>query len=89
MAGTLTSAAADGTGNDPDLFIDWRTFTMSNEGGGWTCKRLTIGREGSAGFADDICTGEDGYAGLTAYVHAISGNNASDFGLIGWIEEAP
>jgi hypothetical protein len=36
-----------------------------------------------------VCVGEGGYAGLTAYVHAITGSMMSDFGIFGWIEEMP
>jgi hypothetical protein len=88
LTGTLTSPNGEGA-NDPDLFIEWRTFTMTNDGGSWTCPQLAIGRADSAGWVDQICTGEDGYAGLTAYIHAISGNNADDWGVLGWVEETP
>jgi hypothetical protein len=88
LTGTLTSPDGEAAGN-PDLFIEWRTFTMTNDGGSWTCPQLVIGRADFTGWADQICTGTNGYAGLTAYIHAISGNNASDFGILGWVEEAP
>lgn len=89
LTGRMESAAQGGAGTDPDLFIEWRSFKMTNEGGAWTCSQLLIGRSGSAGWADQVCVGEDGYAGLTAYIHAISGNNANDFGVLGWVEETP
>jgi hypothetical protein len=89
MTGTLTSPGEIGTGTDPDVFMQWHTFTMGNDGGAWTCKHLLMGVGDSAGWADQVCTGTLGYAGLTAYIHSISGNQASDFGVLGWIEETP
>ena len=89
LTGTLTGARATGQGTDPDVFMEWRTLVLSNDGGAWTCKQTMMGVGGFAGWADQVCTGTLGYAGLTAYVHAISGNSASDFGVLGWIEEMP
>jgi hypothetical protein len=89
LSGRMESDGQGGVGSSPDLFTEWRNFTMSNEGGSWTCGQLLIGRPGGAGWADQVCTGEGGYLGLTAYVHAISGNNANDFGVLGWVEETP
>lgn len=87
LTGTLTSSARGGLGTDPDVYTEWRTFRMTNDGGTWTCQQLMMGVMEGAGWVDQVCTGEEGYAGLTAYVHSISGTAASDWGVLGWVEE--
>lgn len=60
--------------------------TLTNSGGSWVCQTLILGEAGGAGGSDEICGGRGGYAGLTAYTHGVSGNDATDFGIVGWIE---
>jgi hypothetical protein len=76
---------------DVDLSIIWGSGTISNDGGLWTCTQLIQGTmRNQVGSMEEVCVGTDGYAGLTAYIHGTTPNQASDFGLIGWIEtEAP
>ena len=77
---------------DPDEGVGciYGTFRGTNDGGGWSCDELTLGSgDNGVGWKAQACVGEGGYAGLTAYVHAITGNLMGDFGILGWVEEMP
>lgn len=85
MAGTsISTSKLDGS--DPVITTITTEGTLTNSGGSWACRRLLMGVAGGAGGMDEICAGHGGYAGLTAYTHGISGNDASDWGVVGWIE---
>ncbi len=89
LSGTLLGEN-HGFGNDPELYSAWATFTLTNDGGTWTCDELMMGTmEGGTGFRDQVCVGEGAYKGLTAYLYTLSGNAADDFGILGWVEEMP
>lgn len=74
----------------PDLYTSWAKFTLTNDGGTWTCDEIMMGSmEGRVGFKDQVCVGEGAYKGLTAYLLTLSNNATADFGIFGWIEETP
>lgn len=90
LTGTLLSTALPAVvGDVPGVYIATSRWTLTNEGGTWTCDQLLVGVADSAGGADDVCVGEGTYAGLTAYVHRISNDLATTFGVLGWVEETP
>lgn len=90
LSGTLLSTALPAAvGDVPGVYIATSNWTLTNEGGTWTCDQLLVGVADSAGGADDVCVGEGAYAGLTAYVHRISSDMATTFGILGWVAETP
>lgn len=90
MSGTFEGVTYGCGGEGWPLGCIWGTFKGPDDGGGWTCEELNVGtEENGVGWKAQACVGEGGNAGLTAYVHAITGNLMSDFGILGWIEEMP
>jgi hypothetical protein len=79
---------SSGSSSDPALFATGSEGTLETGGGAWDCKEFLFGwPENGTGLKEEVCRGTGAYAGLTAYVHGVSDNGASDFGLVAWIEE--
>jgi hypothetical protein len=91
LSGTLLSKGLPtGVGEDPKVYTAWAKLTLTNDGGTWSCDEVVMGTtDGGAGWRDQVCVGEGPYTGLTAYVHSISNDAASTFGILGWVDETP
>lgn len=63
--------------------------TLTNDGGTWTCKELIMGYqdENAVGSFENVCIGSGGYAGLTAYIHGTTKDQASTWGFVGWVDK--
>jgi hypothetical protein len=91
LSGTLLSEGLpNAIGDDPKLYTSWVRVNLTNDEGTWTCDETLMGpMEGGAGWRDQVCVGQGAYAGLTAYIHSISNDAATTFGIMGVVEEAP
>lgn len=86
LSGTARGSVST-SGTDPVVTAMYGAMTYTNNGGTWRCEFLALGTlKNGVGGRDEVCVGGGGYAGLTAYVHAISGDTASTWGGIGFIE---
>ena len=65
----------------------WAEGTLENAEGSWGCKQFGVGSmENQVGGLDEVCVGRGAYAGLTAYLHLVTADLLSTFGLLAWIE---
>ena len=88
MNGSGGNAAANYGDVGEYLGTFWSEYTIENAGGTWRCKELLVGStKNGVGGADEVCVGEGGYTGLTAYMHSITDDEAATWGIVGWIEE--
>jgi hypothetical protein len=89
MAGTIDlvvwlSDNAD-TPSGPS-FTAWGSSTLTNDEGSWVCKEAGMGVWENITYSRDLaCVGKGEYVGLSAWLHEVTSNAASDWGFLGWI----
>lgn len=65
----------------------WAEGILENAEGSWSCKQFGVGsQEVQTGTLDEVCVGRGAYAGLTAYLHLVTADNATTFGILAWVE---
>lgn len=75
------------TGGTEETTAIWSEGTLENEEGSWSCKQFGVGsQEVQTGTLDEVCVGRGAYAGLTAYLHLVTADNATTFGILAWVE---
>lgn len=78
------------TGGTEEATAIWSEGTMENDEGSWDCRQFGVGsQEVNTGPLDEVCVGRGDYAGLTAYLHSVTADNATTFGILAWIEGIP
>lgn len=78
------------TGGTEEATAIWSEGTLENDEGSWSCKQFGVGsQEVDTGPLDEVCFGRGAYAGLTAYLHLVTADNLTTFGVLAWIEGTP
>lgn len=93
---TSSDPRLSGTGDGGATFLTdgpiarmWGSGTIENAEGTWYCKWVGMGSlDLGVGWTDEVCGGQGAYAGLRAYLHAITPDYSTTGHFFGWIEEA-
>jgi hypothetical protein len=89
MAGTVDLgpiSVSDYSELEP-AFTSWGPSVITNDRGSWTCQEAGRGSVANGVYARDLaCTGKGEYIGLSAWLHAVTGDGAMNWSFIGWID---